>query len=280
MILALQESLAAQVRAVARATLGAEPGYRRGPVSPQDRAGRPRPDRPFRPREDACAASPARSRRPWPPSSRRLPGVRKAEVAGGGYVNLFLDRGAVRAAVHERLAGARARPRRAGRASSSSTPASTPTRPPTSATCATPPSATPSCACCGHRGHEVGVQNYIDDTGVQVADVVVGFLHLEKIALAEVEAPRRPVRLLLLGPLRAGRRLLRGRSRQQEAAGGDPARDRDGRQTRPRASPPTWPRASSTATWRPWSAWASATTCSPTRATSCGCTSGTAPSSC
>ena len=30
-----------------------------------------------------------------------------------------------------------------------------------------------------HRGHQVGVQNYIDDTGVQVADVVVGFETLE-----------------------------------------------------------------------------------------------------
>ena len=29
-------------------------------------------------------------------------------------------------------------------------------------------------------GREVDVQNYIDNTGVQVADVVVGFLHLEK----------------------------------------------------------------------------------------------------
>ena len=28
-------------------------------------------------------------------------------------------------------------------------------------------------------GYEVGVQNYIDNTGVQVADVVVGLVHLE-----------------------------------------------------------------------------------------------------
>ena len=32
-------------------------------------------------------------------------------------------------------------------------------------------------------GHRVEVQNYIDDTGVQVADVVVGFQVLEKIGL-------------------------------------------------------------------------------------------------
>jgi len=35
-------------------------------------------------------------------------------------------------------------------------------------------------------GYKVDVQNYIDNTGVQVADVVVGFLHLEKKTLAEV----------------------------------------------------------------------------------------------
>jgi arginyl-tRNA synthetase len=36
-------------------------------------------------------------------------------------------------------------------------------------------------------GHEVDVQNYIDNTGVQVADVVVGFLRLERKSRAEVE---------------------------------------------------------------------------------------------
>lgn len=35
-------------------------------------------------------------------------------------------------------------------------------------------------------GQRVEVQNYIDNTGVQVADVVVGFLHLEQKSLADV----------------------------------------------------------------------------------------------
>lgn len=35
-------------------------------------------------------------------------------------------------------------------------------------------------------GQNVDVQNYIDNTGVQVADVVVGFLHVEGKSLAEV----------------------------------------------------------------------------------------------
>ena len=36
-------------------------------------------------------------------------------------------------------------------------------------------------------GREVDVQNYIDNTGAQVADVVVGFLHLEKKSRPEIE---------------------------------------------------------------------------------------------
>ncbi|MDQ6759050.1 MAG: arginine--tRNA ligase [Acidobacteriota bacterium] len=37
-------------------------------------------------------------------------------------------------------------------------------------------------------GHTVEVQNYIDNTGVQVADVVVGFEHLQKATLDQVRA--------------------------------------------------------------------------------------------
>ena len=38
-----------------------------------------------------------------------------------------------------------------------------------------------------HNGHEVHVQNYIDNTGVQVADVVIAFQHMEKKSLTEVK---------------------------------------------------------------------------------------------
>jgi arginyl-tRNA synthetase len=37
-----------------------------------------------------------------------------------------------------------------------------------------------------HTGRAVQVQNYIDNTGVQVADVVIGFVHMEKKNLAQV----------------------------------------------------------------------------------------------
>jgi arginyl-tRNA synthetase len=36
-------------------------------------------------------------------------------------------------------------------------------------------------------GREVDVQNYIDNTGVQVADVVVGFMHVDKKSRAQIE---------------------------------------------------------------------------------------------
>jgi arginyl-tRNA synthetase len=39
-----------------------------------------------------------------------------------------------------------------------------------------------------YAGREVDVQNYIDNTGVQVADVVVGFMQIEKKSRADVEA--------------------------------------------------------------------------------------------
>jgi arginyl-tRNA synthetase len=119
------------------------------------------------------------------PPLQTAPGVRRAEVAGGGYVNLFLDRGAFARELHAALLASGVAPPSRGRVVVEHT------------------SINPNKAahvghlrnaCLGdtfvrllrHRGFEVGVQNYIDDTGVQVADVVVGFEHLEKKSLAEV----------------------------------------------------------------------------------------------
>jgi arginyl-tRNA synthetase len=45
-----------------------------------------------------------------------------------------------------------------------------------------------------YAGREVDIQNYIDNTGVQVADVVVGFTHIEKKTRAEIEALARQPR--------------------------------------------------------------------------------------
>ncbi|MFQ5817841.1 MAG: arginine--tRNA ligase [Terriglobia bacterium] len=115
-----------------------------------------------------------------------LEGITEVSVAGGGYLNLRLQRGPfLLASYHE---------------------AHQPVAPP-------PPDAPKvivehtninpnKAAHIGHvrnavlgdsfvrllaaSGHRVEVQNYIDNTGVQVADIVVGFEHLERKSLAEV----------------------------------------------------------------------------------------------
>jgi arginyl-tRNA synthetase len=71
--------------------------------------------------------------------------------------------------------------------------------------------------CLKQLGRSVETQNYIDDTGVQVADLVVGFLVLRGEDLPAVRAhycagrPRRAIRFLGVGPLRRGHALLRRR---------------------------------------------------------------------
>ena len=119
---------------------------------------------------------------------KRLPkveGVAGYEIAGNGYINVRLDRGAYAAAlVKQPEAG----------------PSPTTKKIVVEHTAINPKKA----AHIGHlrnailgdtfvrmlrkRGQPVEVQNYIDNTGVQVADVVVGFHFLEKKTSTEVRA--------------------------------------------------------------------------------------------
>ncbi|MGH9357067.1 MAG: arginine--tRNA ligase, partial [Terriglobia bacterium] len=129
-------------------------------------------------------------------AARMLPveGVERISIAGPGYINLHLDRAALAARLfHTRV--------------SSTTPS------PDLGTAATSAgkilvehtSINPNKAAhIGHlrnavlgdalarllcfSGRAVEVQNYIDNTGVQVADVVVGFMHLEHRSVEEVRA--------------------------------------------------------------------------------------------
>lgn len=121
-----------------------------------------------------------------------IDGVERASIAGAGYLNLHLDRGALA----ERLFQARAAAPR--------TPEEAPPgAPPSRKILVEHTSINPNKAAhIGHlrnavlgdtlarllryQGSEVEVENYIDNTGVQVADVVVGFVHLEKKSLEDV----------------------------------------------------------------------------------------------
>jgi arginyl-tRNA synthetase len=114
-----------------------------------------------------------------------IAGVASMEVAGNGYINLRLDRGAFGAGLlrsGEKIAEAGGEK-----------------------TIVEHTNINPNKAAhIGHlrnavlgdtfvrmlraRGHRVEAQNYIDNTGVQVADVVVGFHYLEHKTLADVQA--------------------------------------------------------------------------------------------
>ena len=118
-----------------------------------------------------------------------IPGVARTELAGGGYVNFYFDRAGFFAAAFAEAAHP------ASREVSASEPKCV-----VEHTNINPNKA----AHIGHlrnaalgdtfvrllrrAGRRVEVQNYIDNTGVQVADVVVGFAHMEQKSANEVRA--------------------------------------------------------------------------------------------
>lgn len=192
MILALQSRLADLVRTAVRDALGAEVEAVDFQYPPRLALGDLALTAPFElartlrrsPREIAATLAPVLS---------GLPGVRKAEVAGGGYVNLFLRRGEVARELWTALREPAPPPPVPGRVIVEHT------------------SINPNKAAhIGHLrnatlgdtfvralrsgGHQVVVQNYIDDTGVQVADVIVGFLNVEGRAYRDVDALARQPR--------------------------------------------------------------------------------------
>lgn len=122
-----------------------------------------------------------------------ISGVAKVEIAGAGYLNVFFDR----AQLFTQLV--------------SETSHAAPRTPSAEKLIVEHTSINPNKA--AHIGHvrnavlgdtvvrilkatgdNVEVHNYIDNTGVQVADVVVGFIHLENKSLADIKAiAARPV---------------------------------------------------------------------------------------
>ena len=130
-----------------------------------------------------------------------LEGVERVSIAGAGYLNFHLNRPAIASALFK-LRGSPPAPPRDG-----------PAKILVEHTSINPNKA----AHIGHlrnavlgdafvrllrfRGENVEVQNYIDNTGVQVADVVVGFAHLEKKSVHDL----RKLAEAGAGGLRAGR---------------------------------------------------------------------------
>ncbi|HEY6293830.1 MAG TPA: arginine--tRNA ligase [Terriglobia bacterium] len=126
-----------------------------------------------------------------------LEGVERVEAAGPGYLNFYLDRGSMAQAVFDERAAAKPGVGTAGPASAEGSQVG---KVLVEHTSINPNKA----AHVGHlrnsvlgdtfarllrfSGRIVEVQNYIDNTGVQVADVVVGFVHLEKKSVADVRA--------------------------------------------------------------------------------------------
>ncbi|MGD0304023.1 MAG: arginine--tRNA ligase [Candidatus Acidiferrales bacterium] len=115
-------------------------------------------------------------------------GIARLEVAGGGYLNAFFDRAAfLRAAVAETGREAVA----AGADAPKTMVEHTSINPNKAAHIGHLRNAVLGdtfVRVLRHAGRRVEVQNYIDNTGVQVADVVLGFLHIEKKSLDEVKA--------------------------------------------------------------------------------------------
>jgi len=120
-----------------------------------------------------------------------IAGIWKADVAGNGYLNFHLDRGAfaaeLAASVAQQQFGRASEPEETGKIVVEHTNIN----PNKAAHIGHLRNATLGDSfvrCLRFLGHQVEVQNYLDNTGVQVADVVVGLERMEGKTLADVQA--------------------------------------------------------------------------------------------
>lgn len=118
----------------------------------------------------------------------KIEGIARVEVAGGGYLNAFFDR----VPFWQSLAGAQpAAPQLPSKSGSRVIVEHTSINPNKAAHIGHLRNAVlgdTMVRLLRYTGHHVTVQNYIDNTGVQVADVVIAFQHMEKKSVAEVKA--------------------------------------------------------------------------------------------
>jgi arginyl-tRNA synthetase len=111
-------------------------------------------------------------------------GLDRAEVAGAGYVNLYLDRSSYARFLREEL-GAPAPAASGGKVIVEHTNIN-PNKAAHIGHLRNAVMGDTLARCLRFLGRRVEVQNYIDDTGVQVADLAVGVVHLEKLDLEGV----------------------------------------------------------------------------------------------
>jgi arginyl-tRNA synthetase len=115
-----------------------------------------------------------------------VPGLQKAEVAGGGYVNLFFDRPRYVRGLADALKSPPPSP--AGEKVIVEHTNINPNKAAHIGHLRNAALGDTLARCLRFLGRRVEVQNYIDDTGVQVADLVIGITHLEKLDLEGVHA--------------------------------------------------------------------------------------------
>jgi len=113
-----------------------------------------------------------------------IPGIAKIEVAGAGYLNAYFDRANFLREV-QREAGAVTASDDAGKIIVEHTSIN-PNKAAHIGHVRNAVLGDTIARVLRHTGAAVQVQNYIDNTGVQVADVVIGFVHMEKKNLAQV----------------------------------------------------------------------------------------------
>lgn len=123
--------------------------------------------------------------------AREIPGIAKAEIAGGGYLNLYLNRApvALRLArsIEQNLHGRVGDPEFQGKIVVEHTNIN-PNKAAHIGHLRNAALGDSFVRCLRFLGHQVEVQNYLDNTGVQVADVVVGLERMEGKTLSEVAA--------------------------------------------------------------------------------------------
>ena len=118
------------------------------------------------------------------PALSAIDGVDRVEVAGAGYLNVFFDR---QSFLESFLAGVETESASGGKVVVEHTNIN-PNKAAHIGHLRNAALGDTFVRALRYRGELVEVQNYIDDTGVQVADVVVGFLHLENKSLEDVKA--------------------------------------------------------------------------------------------